>query len=143
MRSSRWSSREHSALKLVLALFAVYAVVLGTHATGGSRLTAAQAHVLLTTDSIAHDHDLDLRNQYRQRAWSGFYGEPLEPTATPDRAGRILEAQRSALPLLLAPAYHAAGATGARLLCALLMAIAFGCAAALGRRLPPPPGAPG
>src|SRR4051794_3349329 len=142
MRSSRWSSHGHSALRpvaLVLALFAVYTVALGTHATRGSRLTPAQAHVLLTADSIVGDRDLDLRDQYRRRAWEGFYGGGLVPTARPDKAGRLLEPQGVGLPLLLAPAYHAAGATGARLLCALLMAIAFACAAALARRIAPDP----
>src|SRR3954470_24104154 len=125
MRSSRWSSHGNSALRpvaLVLALFAVYTVALGTHATRGSRLTPAQAHVLLTADSIVGARDLDLRDQYRHRSWTNFYGGELGATATRDQAGGILEPQGVGLPLLLAPAYHAAGATGARLLCALLMA---------------------
>src|SRR3954452_1218530 len=114
MRSSRWSSRARSArsaVALALGLFAIYAAELGTHATSGSRLTAAEAHVLLTTESITSDRDLDLRNQYRQRSWSGFYRGTLHPTATPDRAGRIIEPQGIGLPLLLAPAYAIAGAT--------------------------------
>jgi hypothetical protein len=135
------SPRRH--LVLGLALFAVYAVALGTHATAGSRLTAAEAHVLLTTRSIADDGDLDLRNQYRTRGWAAFYSGTLTPTAAPDRAGRILEPQGIGLPLLLVPGYAAAGATGARLLLALLMAAAFACAATLARRVVPEPWATG
>src|SRR4051794_11095585 len=114
MRSSRWSSRgrsARSAAALTAALFGVYAVTLGTHAKAGSRLTAAEAHVLLTTESITADRDLALRTQYAHRSWSGFYGGDLRPTAAPDRAGRILEPQGIGFPLLLAPAYAAAGAT--------------------------------
>lgn len=143
MRSSRWSSRERSALSrslaLALGLFAVYAATLGGHATPGSRLTGAEAHVLMTTASIADDGDLDLRNQYERRTWEAFYGTPLHPAARPDIAGRILEPQGIGFPLLLAPAYKLGGTTAVRLFLAALAAIAFACAAALARRLVPDP----
>ena len=42
-------------LALGLTLFAVYAVGLGMHAQPGSRLTAAEAHVLMTAASKEHD----------------------------------------------------------------------------------------
>src|SRR5262249_7518432 len=61
------------------------------------------------------------------------------PTAEPDAAHRIIEPQGIGLPLLLVPGYAIAGATGARLLLALLAAIAFACAAALARRIVPEP----
>jgi len=132
MRSSRWSSPAPSArsrsVVLVATLFAVYAATLGAHAVPGSRLTAAEAHVLLTTASIADDGDLDLRNQYARSTWSGFVGEAPRPTAAPDAAGRILEPQGVGFPLLLAPAYKAGGATAVRLFLAALCAFAFACA---------------
>jgi hypothetical protein len=128
-----------SALALGALLFAVYAATLATHATDDSRLSAAGAHVLLTTKSLVDDHDLDLADQYRQHAWRGFYRHPLRPTALPDRAGRIFEPQGIGLPLLLAPAFAAGGATAARLWLAVLAAGAFVCAAALARRLVPDP----
>ena len=131
-----------SSVALAVALFAVYALGLSTHAEPGSRLTAAEAHVLLTTRSIADDGDLDLRNQYADRAWGEFRDTPIHPTAAPDAAGRILEPQGVGLPLLLAPAYKAGGPVLVRLFLAALMAIAFACAAALARRLVPDPWAP-
>jgi hypothetical protein len=146
MRSNRWSSPApwaHRHLLLAAALFAVYALTLGTHASPGSRLTAPAAHVLLTTRSIAQDGDLDLRNQYAQHAWRDFYGRTLHPTASPDRAGRIFEPQGVGFPLLLAPAYALGGVTLVRLLLAAIAAIAFACAAALARRLVPEPWATG
>src|SRR3954464_12777154 len=107
MRSSRWSSPEHSArsqtLALVAVLFAVYAATLGTHAVPAHRLSAAGAHVLMTTESIVSAHDVALRNQYRDRAWREWYGGELKPTARPDAAGRILEPHGAGLPLLLPP----------------------------------------
>lgn len=133
------SARNASGLLLAAVLLAVYALALGTHAEPGSRLTAAEAHVLLTTRSIADDGDLDLRNQYAQRAWTEFRGTPIHPTAPPDAAGRILEPQGVGLPVLLAPAYKAGGPVLVRLFLAALMAIAFACAAALARRLVPDP----
>jgi hypothetical protein len=143
MRSSRWSSPAHSALSRSAALagllFAVYAIALGTHAEPGARLTGAEAHVLLTADSLATDGDLDQRNQYAERAWRDFYSGDLEPTARPDLAGRIIEPHGVGLPLLLAPAYEVGGTTLARLLIAALAAIAFACGAALARRVVPDP----
>lgn len=142
MRSSRWSSRGRSALRaaaLPALLFAVYALTLGAHAQPGQRLTGAEAHVLLTTASIVDDGDLDLRNQYRQRAWHGFYEGNLRPTGRPDAAGRILEPQGIGLPALLAPAYALGGTTLVRLFLAALAAIAIACGAALARRVVPDP----
>lgn len=143
MRSSRWSSPGRSArragLALAAALFAVYATALGTHAADRSRLTAAEAHVLMTAESIAADGDLDLRDQYAAHAWRSWYGGSLRPNARPDAAGRIIEPQGIGLPLLLAPALKAGGATGARLLLAALAAAAFACAAAIARRVVPDP----
>jgi hypothetical protein len=122
-----------------VVLFAVYALTLGTHGTPGSRLSPAEAHVLLTTRSLADDHDLDLRNQYAHRDWRDFYPHPLTPTAAPDRAGRILEPQGVGFPLLLAPAYALGGVVAVRLFLAALAAAAFACAAAFARRLVPEP----
>jgi len=143
MRSSTWSSPARSALSrgaaLAGLLFAVYAIALGTHAEPGSRLTGAEAHVLLTTASLAANGDLDLRDQYAERAWRDYHGSELEPTARPDLAGRIIEPHGVGLPLLLVPAYEAGGTTLVRLFLAALAAIAFACGAALARRVVPDP----
>jgi 4-amino-4-deoxy-L-arabinose transferase-like glycosyltransferase len=124
---------------LAALLVGVYATTLGAHAQPGNRLTGAEAHVLMTTASIADDGDLDVRNQYADRAWLEFHGRRLQPTAMPDAAGRIVEPHGIGLPLLLAPAYKLGGATGVRLLLALLAATAVLCGAALARRIVPDP----
>src|SRR4051794_4857964 len=143
MRSSRWSSPGHSGLSRTLALgavlFGVYAATLGTHAVPGHRITAAGAPVLLPARSIADARDVDLRNQYRQRAWRDYYGAELRPTARPGAGGRIAEPQGVGLPLLLAPAWAIGGVTAVRLWLAALAAAAFACAALLARRRGPEP----
>ncbi len=143
MRSSRWSSPEHSARRRTVAvaavLFAVYAATLGTHASPGLRLGAAGAHVLMTTESIVSDRDVDLRNQYREGAWRKWYGRELRPGARPDATGRLVEPQGVGFPLLLAPAWAIGGVVAVRLFLAALAAIAFACAAALARRIVPEP----
>ncbi|WP_205699219.1 hypothetical protein [Conexibacter sp. SYSU D00693] len=129
-------------LPLFLVLFAVYAATLGVDAVGGatpSKTSDPEAHTLLTVESLVDDGDLDLRNQYRDRAWTGFYAGELKPNAIPLPDGRLHEPSGVAFPLLLAPAYAVAGLTGARLLLAAIAALTFCLAAALGRRLVPDP----
>lgn len=127
---------------LWLVLFAAYAATLGLHAAGESRYTAAEAHVLLSAESIVSDRDLDLRDEYRTRAWSVWYPGPLRPTAGLT-AGRLLEPQGAGLPLLVAPAHALGGPTAVELWLAALAALGFVLAAALGRRLVPDPWATG
>jgi hypothetical protein len=123
---------------LWLVLFAAYAATIGLDATPGSRFTDREAHVLLSAASVASDRSLDLRDEYADRAWEGFYAGELEPTAGLTN-GRLLEPQGIGFPLLIAPAYAIGGATGVELFLAALMALAFCLAAALARRLVPDP----
>ena len=128
---------------LVLGLFGVYCLTLLTHASPGERLTAGEAHVLLTADSIVHDGDLDVADQHAAKAWRDWYGGDLRPTAAPDSVGRVAEPHGIGLPLLVAPAFALGGVTLVKLWLALLTAIAFACAAALARRVVPDPWATG
>lgn len=123
---------------LWLVLFAAYAATLGLHAAGGSRYSAAEAHVLLTAESLSSDRDLDLRDEYRTRAWSDWYPGALRPTAGLT-GGRLLEPQGAGFPLLIAPAYALGGPSAVELWLAALTALGFVLAAALGRRVVPEP----
>lgn len=126
------------ALPLWLALVAAYALTLGLDQTPGERFTDAEARILLTAESIVSDGDLDVRDDYLLRSYSGWYGEELEPAgALTD--GRLHEPHGLGLPLLIAPAYALAGPTGVELFLAALLAAAFCVAAALGRLLVPEP----
>lgn len=126
-------------LPLFLVLLAAYAATLGFDATTSLRLSDPEAHTLLTTESIVSDGDLDLRDEYEDREWRAWQTQDLRPNAVPLADGRLHEPQGILLPLLLAPGYVIAGVDGARMTLALLAALAFCLAAALGRRLVPDP----
>jgi hypothetical protein len=126
------------ALALWALLFAVYAATVGLDAAPGERWSAREAHVLLSAESIASDRDVDLRDEYRDRAWRAFDGPPLTPTAGLV-GGRLLEPQGIGFPALIAPAYALGGPTLVQLWLAVLVALGFVFAAAVGRRVVPDP----
>ncbi|HEY6758831.1 MAG TPA: hypothetical protein VI318_05050 [Baekduia sp.] len=128
-------SASRRALPLWLALVAVYALTL---AVPGARVTAPEAHRLLAADSLVHDGDVDLRNQYAQRAWRDWYDGELRPAAAPTD-GRLVEPVGLGFTLLIAPAYWLAGPDGVRVLLMMIAALGFCLAAALGRALVPEP----
>lgn len=119
-------------------LFAAYAATLGLDASPGARFTPAEAHTLLTAESLVSDRDLDLRDEYRTRAWRDWYSGELRPTAGLT-SGRLIEPQGLGFPLLIAPAYALAGPTGVELWLAALAALGFVAAGGLARRLVPEP----
>jgi hypothetical protein len=121
-----------------LLLLAVYAAALGIDAAPGQRWSAREGHELLSAQSIADDHDLDLRNQYAERGWRDFGGDPLRPTAALT-SGRLLEPQGIGFPLLIAPAYAIGGTTLVQLWLAALAALGFVLAGAIARRIVPEP----
>src|SRR5882757_2486811 len=108
------------AVALWLVLFGAYAAMLGVRTGDGHRYTPAEAHVLLQADSIVHDRDLDLRNQYRDRAWRVWFHGALRPPAGTTN-GRLLEPPSAGFPLLIAPAMAIGGATLVQLWCAALV----------------------
>ncbi len=125
-------------LSIWLVLVAVYAAALGLDAAPGQAWSAREGHVLLSAESIVADGDLDLRNQYAQRAWREFDGPPLRPTATLT-SGHLLEPQGIGFPLLIAPAYALGGTLAVQLWLAGLVALGFVFAAAIARRVVPDP----
>ncbi|HWI21729.1 MAG TPA: hypothetical protein VNT22_03840 [Baekduia sp.] len=128
-----------SALALFLVLFAAYALTIGLDSTPGARVTAIEAHQLMTAESIVADGDLDLLNQYRGEAYQEFGLQRLRPSAGLNRNGQLLEPQGVGFPLLIAPAYALGAITGVKLFLAALMALAMTLAAILARRLVPDP----
>jgi hypothetical protein len=128
------------ALPLWLALVAVYAATLAVPGgPGGRTLSVPEAHRLLTIDSLVDDGDVDLRDQYAERAWRDWYDGALRPSVPVPSAGRLVEPVGLGFTLLAAPAYRVAGADGVRLWLALIAAAGFCLAAALARELVPEP----
>ena len=80
-----------SAAAVAAVLFAVYAISVAADASPGERLSAGEAHVLLTAESIVSDGDLDVADQYRDHSYAGWYGKRLRPTVAPDDRGRLFE----------------------------------------------------
>ena len=119
-------------------LLAAYATTLGVDARTGSEYAPGEARVLLAAESIISDRDVDLRDEYRTRAYEEWIAGALPPAAGLTD-GRLHEPPGVGLPLLVAPAYAVAGPIGAELLVAALLALAFVAAAALARRLVPDP----
>jgi hypothetical protein len=126
------------ALPLWLVLVAAYAVVLVV--PGGRAMSAPEAQRLLVADSLVHDGDVDLRNQYAAHVWRRWDGAPrvLRPAAAPT-GGRLVEPVGLGFALVIAPAYRLAGPDGVRVWLLLIAAAGFGLAAALGRALVPEP----
>ena len=119
-------------------LFGAYAATLGIDSFGRSDYGGDEPHYLLTAESIVSDGDVDLVDEYRERAYREFYPYDLDPHGR-TTAGRLHEPHGVGLPLLVAPAYAVGGARAVELLLAALAALAFVLAVALARRLVPEP----
>jgi hypothetical protein len=129
-------------LALWLLLFGVYAATLGLHAFGSSEYAGDEPHYLLAAHSIVHDGDVDVRDEYRTRAYSEFYPYKLRPHGQPVK-GRLNEPHGVGFPLLIAPAYAIGGARGVELFLAALAALAVALAYRLAVRVAPDPWALG
>jgi hypothetical protein len=129
-------------LALWLVLLGVYAATLGLHAFGASEYGGDEPHHLLAAKSIVDDGDVDVENQYEQRAYREFYPYELDRHGKPTD-GRLNEPHGIAFPLLIAPAYAIAGAHGVELFLAAIAALAVALAYRLALRVVPDPWALG
>lgn len=117
----RWSGTRQAPASRTLAGTAwapllAAAVVLGTGAAtlAPVAMVGDAPHYLTATQSLLHDGDLDLRNDYDQRTHRAFYGGSLEPRHTnPSPWGEQYPFHGLGVSVLVAPAYAAAGAGGA------------------------------
>ena len=130
------------AASLWLVLFAAYAATVGVPAFGDAQYGGDEPHYLLTADSIAGDGDVDLTDEYADRAYADWYPYALERRGTVTN-GQANEPHPPGLPLLIAPAYAVGGPVAVELFLAALHALAFVFAAVLARRLVPEPWASG
>jgi hypothetical protein len=129
-------------LALWLLLFAAYAATLGLSAFGASDYGGDEPHYLLAAKSIVEDRDVDVRDEYAQRAYSDFYPYPLDRHGrTTD--GRLNEPHGIGFPLLIAPAYAIGGAKAVELFLAAIAALAVALAYRLALRVAPDPWALG
>jgi len=119
-------------------LAAVYASTLGVDAVPGHDYAGDEPHYLLAARSLADQRALDVRDDYRARAWREFDTAPPTPQGRL-RKGARYEPHWIGLPLLAAPFYALGGATAVSLLVAALLALAIAWAYLLARRVVPDP----
>jgi len=89
-------------------------------------VTGDEPHYLLMTHSIVNDADLNLFNEYTEKAYSEYYSGILEPKPSDINSRGLIFSRGlgATFPLLLAPAYAIGGYNATRLfmiLCAVLL----------------------
>src|SRR3954470_7243193 len=123
---------------LWILLVAVYAATLGVPAGRGSDYAGNELHHLLAAESLVSDRDVDLADEYRDRAYASWYPHELK---TDGRIvdGRLVEPHGVGFALAIAPAYALGGARAVQVEMLALLALAFVLAALLARRMVPEP----
>jgi hypothetical protein len=123
---------------LWLILLAAYAATLSVPARPGFDYAGSEPHHLLAAESIVSDRDVDLRDEYRDRAYAEWYPGRLRTDGSLV-GGRLVEPHGVGFALLIAPAYALGGPRAVQAQQAVLLALAFVLAAALARRMVPEP----
>jgi hypothetical protein len=123
---------------LWILLVAVYAATLGIQARPGYEYAGNEPHHLLAAESLVSDRDVDLSDEYRERAYASWYPGELK---TDGRvvARRLVEPHGVGFAVLIAPAYAMGGARAVQWQMLAMLAFAFVLAAALARRMVPEP----
>jgi hypothetical protein len=86
-----------------------------------------EPHYLLIAESLIHDGDLDLKNQFDERAFSRFTSANLEPhTAPRSPQGTLYAIHTPGLAALIAPGFALFGYAGAKATISLAMALVVG-----------------
>ncbi len=120
----------------------MYAATIGLDAFGSSEYAGLEPHHLIAAESIVRDGDLDVRDEYSQRAYGDFYPYELQRRGGLT-GGRLNEPQSIGLSLLIAPAWAVGGPRAAEALLAALAALAIALAYLLALRVVPDPWAVG
>lgn len=126
----RLPSRTRMAIVIFLFCVLVYALLLllvprykGIPTTNGD-----EPHYLIATESIIHDGDLFIENDYQRKGYLDYYQhEPLEMHDAEGRGGRKVPGHPVFLSVLLVPGFWLLGYKGA----ALTMLLSFAAGASL------------
>jgi hypothetical protein len=132
-----------------VVLFGLYAATVGmretqpiAERTPSLQYDSFEAHYLLTARSIVEDGNVNVFDEYRAKAYRGFYPSPwvLQPSGVRDkRSGTFYEPTGVGFPLLIAPAYALGGAHAVELFIAALAALAVALAYLIAVRVVPDP----
>ena len=113
-------------LAVTLISFAFF-VFVGRYLPGPAGPQGDEPHYLLIAESLLQDGDVDLKNQFADRAFSKFTGANLEPhTAPRSPKNKLYAIHTPGLSALIAPGYALFGFTGARAIVSGVMAIVVG-----------------
>lgn len=113
-------------LTAALIAFAFF-VFVGRYLPGPAGPQGDEPHYLLIAESLIRDGDVDLKNQFDERAFSKFTSADLEPhTAPSSPLGNIYAIHTPGLSALVAPGYAVGGFAGARAVVSLVMAVVVG-----------------
>lgn len=123
---------------LWILLVAVYAATLSVPAQVGFDYAGNEPRHLLAAESIVSDRDVDLSDEYAERAYASWYPDELESDGEIVN-GRLMEPHGVGFALMIAPAYAIGGARAVQGLMLVLLAFAFVLAALLARRMVPEP----
>ena len=109
---------------VVFTISLAFFVLLGRFLPGPAGPQGDEPHYLLIAESLLKDGDVDLQDQFDERAFSKFTSGNLEPhTAPRSPKGRLYAIHTPGLAALIAPGYAAFGFTGARAVVSLAMAL--------------------
>ncbi|MEO8499522.1 MAG: hypothetical protein ABI565_01305 [Vicinamibacteria bacterium] len=124
-----WSVRDLLArvppieIRLAFLIAFVFFVFVGRFLPGPAGPQGDEPHYLLIAESLLRDGDVDLKNQFDERAFSKFTSANLEPhTAPRSPSGKLYAIHTPGLSALIAPGYAVFGFAGARAVMSLLMA---------------------
>src|SRR3954471_8195163 len=134
----RLSSGRRAALLIWLVLAAAYASTLGMDSVPGHDYAGDESHYLLATRSVVKQHNIDVRDDYRERGWRDFDTASPKPEGVL-RKGARYEPHSIGLPLLAAPFYALGGAKAVELMIAALLAAAMALSYLLARHVVPDP----
>jgi len=124
-----------SSVRLVLfsalALFALLAITyLGSielRASRNASITGDEPFYLLTTQSVLHDGDLDLSQQYQQGSYSSFFDHPdgLWKQSVQLDNGVLLSPHNPGLSIMLIPGFAIGGLRGTQVQLLVIAALTF------------------
>ena len=127
---------------LWLVLFAAYAATLGLDSFDDSDYGGDEPHYLLAAESLTEDGDLDVKDEYAERAYAEFYPHELDVHGV-ETEGRLHEPHGAGFPAFIAPAYAVGGEKGVELWLAAIAALAVVLGYRLALRVVPDPWASG
>ncbi|MEX2599907.1 MAG: hypothetical protein WD533_09660, partial [Dehalococcoidia bacterium] len=114
-------------MAMFVILLVVYTASIDIRATRGASITGDEPFYLLTTQSLWHDGDLDLTQQYERRSYRFFFDHPdgLWRQSVPLENGVLLSPHNTGLSILLLPGLRYGGLVGVQAQLLVLAALTF------------------